>query len=356
MVEIYDSKSNYLGFGHYQPFNIAIKILGFCDNKYNDQFWFDSISNAYKLRSGIGLTRHEKTNAYRLVHGEGDLLPGLIIDIYDQTAVIQCHSIGMNLMVNEISDALLKTYDGKLQQIFNKSKETLSSHGTDLYNNGFIIGNQDCILIKENNIQFEIHLQDSQKTGFFLDQRENRSLLMDYSYNKAVLNTFCYTGGFSLYALKGNCIQVDSVDSSSKAIQQLQNNIILNSYNNKNHQSICDDAIQYLNSMSTGLYDLIVLDPPAFAKNISKRHNAIQAYKRINLMAMLKIKSKGILFTFSCSQVVTEELFYNTIIAAGIESGRKVRILHKLHQGPDHPINLYHPEGSYLKGLVLEVD
>jgi 23S rRNA (cytosine1962-C5)-methyltransferase len=356
IIEVNDEKSNFLGFGYYQKNNIAIKLLSFGTEVYSEDFWFKSIQSAYFLREILKIDRSNATNAYRLIHGEGDNLPGLIIDIYNDTAVIQCHSLGIYYHLEFISSALQNIYGSKLARIFNKSKDTLAISKDHSTNNEFLLGHGDLIVMKENDLQFEINLLESQKTGFFLDQRENRNLLMSYAKDKHVLNTFCYTGGFSLYAMKANCLSIDSVDSSSKAIAQLSRNIELNNLQSIAHRNICEDAIHFLNQMPSDQYDLIVLDPPAFAKNISKRHNAIQAYKRINIIALKKLKSRGVLFTFSCSQVVTEELFYNTLISAGIESGRNVRILHKLQQGPDHPINLYHPEGAYLKGLVLIVD
>lgn len=356
MIQILDEKSQILGFGIYQKNNIAIKILSFGPEPYHEDFWLKSLESAFLLRERILLDHSGSSNAYRLVHGEGDQIPGLIIDIYYDTAVIQCHSLGIHNQIHLISGALQKILGPELKRIYNKSKDTLSISIDRPINNEFLLGNGELVIIKESNILFEINLAESQKTGFFLDQRENRKLLMSYAKGKTVLNTFCYTGGFSLYAMKAGCASVDSVDSSAKAIVQLNRNTELNNFQNNPHKNICEDAIHFLNQMPSDQYELIVLDPPAFAKNISKRHNAIQAYKRINSIALKKIKSKGILFTFSCSQVVTEELFYHTIIAAGIESGRKIRILHKLHQGPDHPTNLYHPEGSYLKGLVLEVE
>lgn len=353
LVTVSDQKSNYLGFGHYQHNNIAVKLLDFAPNNYTEEYWYTSLLNAYHLRQLQNLTDNSVTNCYRLVHGEGDKLPGLVIDNYADTAVIQCHSVGMFKNLNFITESLEKLYKGTLEHIYLKSKDTLPASLSS--ENKFIKGNKEILLIKENGLKFEINLSESQKTGFFLDQRENRKLLSQYSKDKIVLNTFCYTGGFSLYALSQECKQVDSIDSSAKAISQLNKNVELNFPNCSNHTSICEDAIHFLNMMPSDKYDLIVLDPPAFAKNISKRHNAIQAYKRINTTAIKKIKASGILFTFSCSQVVTEELFYNTIIASGIESGRQIQILHKLHQGPDHPVNLFHPEGAYLKGLVLLV-
>ncbi|NOT37451.1 MAG: class I SAM-dependent rRNA methyltransferase [Saprospiraceae bacterium] len=356
LVQVENDKAQVLGFGHYQNNNIAIKLLGFSPDVYSDNFWNDALQKAYDIRKSFNLSDSKDTDAYRLVHGEGDNLPGLIIDIYGKTAVIQCHSVGMYNNIKTIADILLKIYNGKINNVFIKSKDTLSGNSDHNSENKFLFGGFETVLIKENNLQFEINLIESQKTGFFLDQRDNRKLLMQYAKDKNVLNTFCYTGGFSLYALTAQAQQVDSIDSSKTAIAQLNKNIEINFPNCNNHNSICEDAIHYLNTMPSDQYDLIILDPPAFAKNISKRHNAIQAYKRININALKKIKSGGILFTFSCSQVVTEELFYHTIISAGIESGRKIQILHKLHQGPDHPVNLFHPEGAYLKGMVLRVE
>ncbi|MEP7195076.1 MAG: class I SAM-dependent rRNA methyltransferase [Saprospiraceae bacterium] len=355
LVNILDGKDNYLGFGYYQANNISVKILGFAPETYSDSYWNIKISQAYSLRSSLGLTQSSETNSYRLIHAEGDGIPGLIIDIYDNVGIIQCHSIAVFNNLEKICTALELIYGDKLKHIYNKSLETLPQKNMNLVQNSFLKGGLEKILIKENNIEFEINILDSQKTGFFLDQRQNRLLLQKYCANKSVLNTFCYTGGFSLYALKAMAKSVCSVDSSSKAMNQLEQNLQLNFNNTTNHESLNIEAINYLTNMEAYQFDVIILDPPAFAKNISKRHNAIQAYKRINISALKKINVGGILFTFSCSQVVSEEVFYHTIHSAGIEAKRDIRILHKLHQGPDHPISLFHPEGSYLKGLVLEV-
>ncbi|MEO6692638.1 MAG: class I SAM-dependent rRNA methyltransferase [Saprospiraceae bacterium] len=356
LVNILNDKGEYLGFGYFQNNNISIKILGFKDEKYSNDFWKSRINLAFQLRSQLGLINNPQTNAYRLIHGEGDGLPGLIIDVYKDVAILQCHSIGIHKKLTLICEALEEVYALNLNHIYDKSQDTIPSSKTAFSSNNFLKGGVDFVLIKENGIEFEINIRDSQKTGFFLDQRENRKLLQKYCFHKDVLNTFCYTGGFSLYALISDAKSVTSIDSSTKAIAQLENNIILNKLIGFQHLTLNQEAIHYLNHMEKNLYDVIILDPPAFAKNISKRHNAIQAYKRINISALSKIKNGGILFTFSCSQVVTEELFYHTIISAGIETGRNIKILHKLHQAPDHPTSLFHPEGSYLKGMVLEVN
>lgn len=354
LVYVHDDSGRRLGFGYYQNNSISIKLLSFGEEKYNpDSFWNILISNAFNLRATLGLIGNSDTNAYRLIHGEADGAPGLIIDIYDDTAVLQCHSQGIYNNIHLIAEALQNIYPNAIRHIYNKSKDTLPSSPSHTLNNYFIVGNKAKVNIIENGICFEINLLDGQKTGFFLDQRENRQLLRKYSKNKNVLNTFSYTGGFSLNALKGEATSVQSIDSSSKALEQLTVNLQINNYSKSAHQSHCLDVIPFLNNLVEDYFDIIVLDPPAFAKNISKRHNAIQAYKRINLAAINKIKKGGLLFTFSCSQVVTEDFFYSTLMAAGIESKRNVQLLHKLHQAPDHPVSIFHPEGSYLKGAVL---
>ncbi len=355
-VQIMDEKSKILGFGHFQNSNIAVKILGWSPLEYSDEFWLNRIQSAYTLRLQLAYINSSSHSAFRLVHGEGDGLPGLIIDIYGDVAIIQCHSVGMHRNIQLIAQALQSIFKDKIQHIYDKSSETISSLENYPIQNGFLFGGKERVTIIEYEISFEVNWIEGQKTGFFLDQKVNRNLLRSFCKDKSVLNTFSYTGGFSLNALAGGANLVHSVDSSSKAIAQLESNLILNSVLATRHESFCTDAIHYLKTMNKDLYDVIVLDPPAFAKNISKRHNAIQAYKRINLLAFQKIKKSGVLFTFSCSQVVTDDLFYHTIVSAGIESGRNIRLLHRLHQSPDHPVHLFHPEGSYLKGLVLFVE
>jgi len=355
LVYVYDSSDVPLGFGQYHNASIAVRILSFGASEFVPTFWHSKFEVALHLRKSLGLGWESETNAYRLIHGEGDGLSGLIVDIYDDVAVIQTHTVGMHRCINQISNAIISLYGENIKHIYNKSKESLPKAYSQNINNSFLLGNKEEVIIKENHILFNINIVTGQKTGFFLDQRENRALLTRLARSKTVLNTFCYTGGFSLYALLGGAKKVVSVDSSKKALEELQKNIELNDLGNANHMALEADVIPFLKDLTSDEFDIIILDPPAFAKSLEKRHNAIQAYKRINVLAMQKIKSGGFLLTFSCSQVVTEELFYHTIVAAGIESQRTIRVIRKLSQGPDHPVSLFHPEGSYLKGLVLEV-
>ncbi|HRI32504.1 MAG TPA: class I SAM-dependent rRNA methyltransferase [Saprospiraceae bacterium] len=355
LVYVYDSSDVPLGFGQYHNASIAVRILSFGASEFVPTFWHSKFEAALHLRKSLGLGRESETNAYRLIHGEGDGLSGLIVDIYDDVAVIQTHTVGMHRCINQISNAITSLYGENIKHIYNKSKESLPKAYSQNINNSFLLGNKEEVIIKENHILFNINVVTGQKTGFFLDQRENRALLTRLARSKTVLNTFCYTGGFSLYALLSGAKKVVSVDSSKKALEELQKNIELNDLGNANHMALEADVIPFLKDLTSDEFDIIILDPPAFAKSLEKRHNAIQAYKRINVLAMQKIKSGGFLLTFSCSQVVTEELFYHTIVAAGIESQRTIRVIRKLSQGPDHPVSLFHPEGSYLKGLVLEI-
>jgi len=355
LAYVEDYKRQRLGFGHFHNGSIAIKMLNFGSSEYSNEFWIYRLKNALEFRNELHID-NLKTNCYRWIHGEGDHLPGLIIDVYDHVVVIQCHTIGMHKMIGQVTEAIKNILGDKLKCIIDKSKESLPAEYSEGVQTGVLFGDYEEVLCLENGFHFTIDCISGQKTGFFLDQRDNRKLLAQYSKNKTVLNAFSYSGGFSIYALGNGAAHVSSVDSSKKAIELLNQNILHNYFTDKSHNSICTDVNDYLKNMISDHYDLIILDPPAFAKSVSKRHAAVQAYKRINLLAMKKIKSKGLLFTFSCSQVVDEQLFYNTIVSAGIESGRVVRVLHKLSQGPDHPISLFHPEGSYLKGLVLSID
>ncbi|MFN8279661.1 MAG: class I SAM-dependent rRNA methyltransferase [Saprospiraceae bacterium] len=355
LVYLQDEKSLRLGFGHFQAGSIAVRMLSFGNAAYSPDFWQSTVRNAYNLRKMLGLIDNPECTAYRLIHGEGDGLPGLIVDIYGHLAIIQCHSTGMAQFIENIVEALQSVLTDRVQHIYNKSNDTLPLNYTG-HREGQLLGNLNSSRITETKIQFDINAQTGQKTGFFLDQRENRKLLLQYAAGKNILNAFCYTGGFSLYALAAGANSVTSIDSSSRALEQLDSNLSLNHFEGSLHKSVCGDVIPYLNQMDHGEFDMIILDPPAFAKSLNKRHNAVQAYKRINAAAIKKLNSSGLLFTFSCSQVIDDALFYNTITAAGIESGRKLSVIHKLSQGPDHPVNLFHPEGHYLKGLVLEVE
>lgn len=351
LIDVCDKNGAFLARGHFNNGSIAVRVLTFKDESIDQEFYNKRISEAVDLRDKLNLFR-EDNSICRLIHGEGDDLPGLIVDFYNGVAVIQCHSVGMFLQVNLIAEALKNALGNKLIAIYHKSKETLPSRiETD---DSYLFGNVETPHIAiENGVKYKIDWISGQKTGFFIDQRENRSLLAKYSSGKKILNTFCYSGGFSLASLSMGAKEVHSLDSSKKAIELTDANIELNEFNEK-HTSILADAMQHIRSLGED-YDIIVLDPPAFAKHRDKRHQAIQGYKRLNSMAMQHIRSGGLLMTYSCSQVVDKYLFNNTIIAAAIESGRKIKILEQLHQPADHPINAFHPEGEYLKGLLLQV-
>ena len=351
IVKVVTEKGDFIAIGHYQQGSIAVRVLTFNDVEIDEQFWISRLQSALQMRLSIGLPNNPQTNAYRLVHGEGDLLPGLIIDIYGDTAVMQAHSIGMHLARHTISTALSKVMKDYISNIYYKSETTLSFMEPE---NGFLLGETDNNIAIENGLKFYVDWLRGQKTGFFVDQRENRSLLEKYAKDKHVLNMFCYTGGFSFYAMRGGAKSVHSVDSSAKAIELTRRNVELNFPNDSRHEAFCEDAFKYLDKISG--YDLIILDPPAFAKHRGALHNALKGYTRLNQKAFEKIEKGGILFTFSCSQVVTKEHFRNAVFTAAALAGRKVRILHQLHQPADHPINIYHPEGEYLKGLVLYVE
>ena len=354
IAEIHTFDHKYVATGHYQSGgSISVRILSFENDIIDQTFWNQKIENAIVYRSRINLP-NAITNTYRLIHGEGDGLPGLIVDIYYNIAVIQCHSIGMYKDAQNISIAIRLGLPD-LDTIYLRSKDTLPDHFANHIEDRFIVGNADETEVLENNVKFKINVLTGQKTGFFLDQRENRLLVGQYSKGRSVLNCFCYTGGFSLLALQGEATVVDSVDISQKAIDLMDENINLNTFGGT-HQSICDNVMQFLNDTELPSYDIVIVNPPAFAKSLHKRHNAVQAYKRLNALAMKKVKNGGLLFTFSCSQVVGTQLFYDTIVAAGIESGKSVRVVQSLSQGPDHPIQLFHPEGHYLKGLMLYVE
>lgn len=352
IVDIRDHKSRFIARGHFQPSTIAVRVLTFEERSIDLDFFIEKVQNAVNMRLNLNLL-NEKNNIFRLIHGEGDSLPGLIVDFYNGVAVIQCHSIGMFQSIELISKALQTVLGDKLTAIYSKSNDTLPSRLE--IENQYIFG--DCEtphLAMENGVQYNIDWVRGQKTGFFIDQRENRSLVGKYAIGKKVLNTFCYSGGFSLSAIAGGATLAHSLDSSQKAIELTEANVSLNQMGDK-HKSIVADTMEYIKELPE-LYDIIILDPPAFAKHRDKRHKAIQGYKRLNAHAIRQIKPGGLIFTFSCSQVVDKFLFNNTIIAAAIESGRKVRIIEQLHQPADHPINAFHPEGEYLKGLVIQVD
>jgi 23S rRNA (cytosine1962-C5)-methyltransferase len=347
LVTVCDSAGRFLGRGHAQQGSISVRILSFEDIPIDDHFWNQKMALAFKHRRIMGFP-DSTTNCFRLVHGEGDGLPGLIVDVYGQVAVVQCHSVGMYLARTQIAEAILNTSGGIVDAVFDKSAESLGTSD----GNGFLAGSSAPAEVLENGHRFKIDFEQGQKTGFFIDQRDNRALLARYSAGKKVLNTFCYTGGFSVYALKAGASLVHSVDSSKKAIDMAVVNAELNPGYQGVHEAFTADVPEWLKTCQEK-YDIIILDPPAFAKHQDARHRAVQAYKRLNLAALKAINSGGILFTFSCSQVVDRDLFRHTITAACIESGRKISVLHQLTQPADHPVSIYHPEGEYLKGLVL---
>jgi 23S rRNA (cytosine1962-C5)-methyltransferase len=363
VVAVHTHNGNFTAVGHYQQGSITVRVLSFEPHAIDAAFWEERLRKALALRqhcipSLVTPPPSSVTSCYRLVHGEGDFLPGLIIDIYDDTAVMQCHSIGMFRARRDIAEALLKIYDHRLVAVFDKSAGTLSSKENENVPDSYLYRVADPSgEVLENGYRFAVDWEMGQKTGFFLDQRDNRKLVELYAKDRSVLNLFCYTGGFSLYALGGGAKLVHSVDSSQKAISLVNHNIYLNyPTTTVNHQSYTADAIEFLRNVAPNAYDLMILDPPAFAKHKGALHNALQAYKRLNTAAFSRIASGGIVFTFSCSQVVSKVDFRNAVFSAAAISGRKIRILHQLTQPADHPVNIYHPEGEYLKGLVLYVE
>ncbi len=356
IVEIYSQKGSYLATGHYQDGSICTRIISFRQQAIDQGFWNAKIQKAYEYRKLLGLVDDTSTNCYRLVHAEGDGLPGLIIDVYGSTAVVQCHSIGMHKNAPQIAHALQHTLSEQLSAIYDKSKESLPSNYAGRVENNYLWGQKAEEVVKEHDVLFSIDWEGGQKTGFFLDQRENRRLVRQYAPGKNILNTFAYSGGFSMYALAAGAEQVDSVDISQTAVDLIGKNIELNHFQDKAHRSFKADVLPFLQKSETNQYDLIILDPPAYAKSLKKRHNAVQGYKRLNKVALEKIKPGGILMTFSCSQVVDKKLFYHTIVAAAHEAGRQVKLMHQLSQPADHPVSLFHPEGEYLKGLVLYIE
>jgi 23S rRNA (cytosine1962-C5)-methyltransferase len=360
VVEVFDKKLTYLATGHFYKGSIAVKIFSHSATEINEAFWLEKLNSAYQLRQtivfqgGSGLV-----DCYRLIHGEGDGFPGLILDFYNGVVVFQAHTIGMWREKEKIVAGLKQIYGESLLAVYDKSAETLPTEFGKTVQNDYLFNTSLTELIPhevlENDHKFLIDWQTGQKTGFFLDQRDNRALLGQYSKGKKVLNSFCYSGGFSIYALKAGAELVHSVDVSKKAVDLVNQNVALNFGETDKHEAYAEDVMNYL-KRNDQTYDLIILDPPAYAKNVAKRHNAVQGYKRLNVEGIKRLAKGGILFTFSCSQVVDRELFYNTIMSAALEVGRQVRVLHHLTQGADHPVNLFHPEGSYLKGLVLYVE
>lgn len=358
-AEVFSNREEYLGCGIYQDATIAVRLLAFAPERhqaFDQPFWDTKIESAFEMRKQAGLTNNPGTNVYRLAHGEGDHVPGLIIDHYAGHLVVQIHSSGLYGYIDHIAEALKKVYGKSLKSIYDKSQNTLpEDFWKDQAPRGFLFGLQDAVEVLENTYRFKVDIIGGQKTGFFIDQRENRHLLSRYAKGRKILNTFCYSGGFSVYGIGAGANEVHSLDSSAGAIQLTEENISLNFGNAVQHKTITGDTTQYLRSTGEP-YDLIILDPPAFAKHVHVKHNAVQGYKRLNQTAIEKISPGGILFTFSCSQVIDLNLFRSTVMAAAILAGRQARILHQMTQPPDHPVNLFHPEGQYLKGLVVRID
>lgn len=355
LVKVVTFDREFVAIGHYQIGSIAVRILSFSDVNIDQEFWRSRLKAALDMRVAIGIADNPTNNTYRLVHGEGDSLPGLIIDCYGKTAVMQAHSVGMHVERLHVCEALRSVMGSRVEHVFYKSETTLPFKAELGQQDGFLYGGSDDNVAVENGLKFHVDWLKGQKTGFFVDQRENRSLLEKYAKNRSVLNMFCYTGGFSVYAMRGGAKLVHSVDSSAKAVELTKANVELNFPSDARHAAFCDDAFKYLDAHDAQ-YDLVVLDPPAFAKHRAALRNALKGYTRLNVKGLERIKPGGILFTFSCSQVVTKENFRNAVFTAAAQSRRKVRILHQLHQPADHPINIYHPEGEYLKGLVLYVE
>lgn len=356
VARVMDFQGNFLAIGHWQVGSIAVRVLSFEDRPINHEFWCDRIAEARRVRDLLQLSNRENNDMYRLVHGEGDNLPGLIIDIYGTTAVMQAHSVGMHLNRIDIANALREVYGDQLTAIYYKSETTLPLKAAPDRVNEFVFGHTDENTARENGLLFHIDWLKGQKTGFFVDQRDNRALLEKYSAGRNVLNMFCYTGGFSVYAMRGGAKIVHSVDSSAKAVELVNSNMELNFPGDSRHAAFAEDAFKFLEDMNPETYDLVVLDPPAFAKHRDAIRNALRGYTRLNNLALRKMRAGSILFTFSCSQAISKDQFRMAVFTAAAMAGRRVRILHQLHQPADHPINIYHPEGEYLKGLVLEIE
>lgn len=357
VVDVYTCNGRFAARGHCQVGSIAVRVLTFRQEEINPAWWRERITQAYNLRHALGLAGNLQTTCYRLVHGEGDNLPGLVVDVYGRTAVVQCHSVGMYLARAEIAAALAEVLGSTMEAVYDKSAQTVPFNaGLDPVD-GYLLGGptEQPLEVLENDNRFLVNWEKGQKTGFFIDQRENRELVRRYAAGRHVLNTFCYTGGFSVYALAGGAATVDSVDSSQYAVELAARNVDLNFGPSVPHRAIAADAMDFIRDMDD-TYDMVILDPPAFAKHHKVLGNAMQGYRRLNARAIQKIKSGGILFTFSCSQAVSREVFRTTVFSAAAIAGRNVRILHQLTQPADHPVNIYHPEGEYLKGLVLYVE
>lgn len=355
VVEVHDALGSFLALGHYQIGSIMVRVLSFVPTKINQQFYNDRIREAYYMRRQIGLAESQTTTAFRLIHGEGDYLPGLVIDVYNGVAVVQMHSVGMYRDREYIYKALVEVMGANLKAIYNKSEGTLPFKAEVEIQNTYVYGQKpDDIVALENGLKFLPDWEHGQKTGFFVDQRENRALIERYSKGRNVLNMFCYTGGFSIYAMRGGAAKVHSVDSSERAIELTRNNVELNFPGDPRHEATAEDAFKFMGE-TEGEFDLMILDPPAFAKHYNVLNKALQGYRRLNTKALEMIKPGGILFTFSCSQVVSKEVFRTMVFSSAAKAGRRVSILHQLSQPADHPVNIYHPEGEYLKGLVLQV-
>lgn len=357
VVEVCDRSGNLLGTGHFHHGSIAVRLLTFEQaDLFDIVFWEEKLHGALSVRQVAGLADAPDTDCFRLVHGEGDGLSGLVVDVYGPAAVVQCHSIGMHRQRALIAQALQQVFGKKLDLVFDKSREALPPKYAEPVQNGYLLGSgSGGQVVSENGVQFRVDWETGQKTGFFLDQRDNRRLIAQFARDKSVLNTFGYTGGFSCYALRAGARTVHSVDISGRAMELLEENISLNAPFPGSHEGITEDVLRFLNNGGQA-YEVVVVDPPAYAKSMDKRHNAVQGYKRLNEAALRRVAPGGILFTFSCSQVVDRDLFYHTIAAAAMEVGRPVRVLHHLTQGADHPVSMFHPEGAYLKGLVLHVE
>ncbi len=358
VVKVFTSKGDFCAMGHYQIGSIAVRIFSFNEEEPTAKFWNTKLKEAYQMRKSIGIAGRADNNTYRLIHGEGDGIPGCVIDIYGKTAVMQAHSVGIHNIKDLLAKELIKVMDGQIENVYYKSETTLPYKADADKEDGYLIGsaNEADFIAIENGLKFKADWLKGQKTGFFVDQRDNRALLERYSKGKDVLNMFCYTGGFSFYAMRGGAKSVTSVDSSAKAIELTKENVELNFPGDTRHRAEATDAFKFLDDMKDGEYDLIILDPPAFAKHRDVLKRALAGYKKLNAKAFEKIRKGGILFTFSCSQAVNKEQFRLAVFSAAAMTGRNVRILHQLTQPSDHPVNIYHPEGEYLKGLVLYVE
>jgi len=356
VVECFTSKGEYLATGHCMPGSLAVKLFTFKRQKIDKEFWFQKVKAIWEIRKSLNFTSNPSTSAYRLIHNEGDSMPGLIVDIYGNLAVLQAHTIGMHDIRQTLADAIVAASEGIITTVYDKSSEAIRKMTGHQVNDGFLAGNVGECEIQENGLRFHINAVTGQKTGFFLDQRDNRQLLAHYSKGRNVLNMFGYTGGFSVYAANAGAKTVHTVDSSAPAIAIAQGNMKLNGFDSSDYKCVAADARKYIETMEHAQYDVIILDPPAYAKNVASRNQALKGYRTINALALAKLKSGGILFTFSCSQVVDRQMFTSAVTAAAVDAGRQVRVIQHLSQPADHPVNIFHQEGEYLKGLVLLVD